>query len=366
MCAAELPPEEREPFLRFAGMLASLLHHSFHERIERIKDAYAQQQAGVLEQELEGLARAANFSEIDPAELDRALDRQSLLKLRLTVDRDAVERLLLFRRGESEQTRQVRAWFGWRRKEVAFTAYDRVLIYARLRDQARPLVKLFQDIPRDDLEMVFPDVRVRMRGIDKLLIGVPAVISGIVMIATKLITTLGLVLLLVAFWLGLRDEAVPLNQTALVTIGIGLFAFGAYIVRQITAFKNRKILFMQALAENLYFRNIDNDAGVFHHLLDKAEEAEVTEAVLAYHFLRTAPEPLTPSELDGRVEAWLRERVAAPVDFDIEDGLRKLRDHGLIRHLGGGRLTAAGLAEAKQGMDRFWDGIFDYHQPQLQ
>jgi hypothetical protein len=26
--------------------------------------------------------------------------------------------------------------------------------------------------------------------------------------------------------------------------------------------------FMKALSENLYFRNLDNDAGVFHHLLD--------------------------------------------------------------------------------------------------
>ena len=61
-------------------------------------------------------------------------------------------------------------------------------------------------------------------------------------------------------------------------------------MRQVTKFKNRKILFMKALSENLYFRNLDNDAGVFHHLLDAAEEAEVIEAVLAYHFLRTAPD----------------------------------------------------------------------------
>jgi len=38
---------------------------------------------------------------------------------------------------------------------------------------------------------------------------------------------------------------------------------------------------------------------VFHHLLDAAEEEEVKEAVLAYHFLRTAAGPLTAAELDG-------------------------------------------------------------------
>ncbi len=85
-------------------------------------------------------------------------------------------------------------------------------------------------------------------------------------------------MLLIAFWLGLQRRAGDLNQTALVSIGAGLIAFGGYVVRQVTKFKNRKILFMKALSENLYFRNLDNDAGVFHHLLDAAEEAEVTEA----------------------------------------------------------------------------------------
>jgi hypothetical protein len=65
-------------------------------------------------------------------------------------------------------------------------------------------------------------------------------------------------------------------------------------------FKNRKIQFMKALSENLDFRNLDNDAGVFHFLLDAAEE-EVTEEVLAYHFPRTAARPLTAAELDRRI-----------------------------------------------------------------
>ena len=66
-------------------------------------------------------------------------------------------------------------------------------------------------------------------------------------------------------------------------------------------FKNRKIQFMKALSENLDFRDLDNDAGVFHYLLDAAEEEEVKEAVLAYYFLRTAARPLTAAELDRRI-----------------------------------------------------------------
>jgi hypothetical protein len=95
---------------------------------------------------------------------------------------------MFFRRGESVRTRELPAWFGLRRRTVQFTNYARVLVYAKFKEAKhfkdddidklafRPgstIVKLFQNVPRDDLEMVFPNVQVRMRAIDKLLIGVP-------------------------------------------------------------------------------------------------------------------------------------------------------------------------------------------------
>jgi hypothetical protein len=61
---------------------------------------------------------------------------------------------------------------------------------------------------------------------------------------------------------------------------------------------------MKALSENLYFKNFDNNAGVFHHLIDAAEEEEFKEAVLAYSFLLTEDRDLTIAELDGAIENW--------------------------------------------------------------
>jgi hypothetical protein len=85
------------------------------------------------------------------------------------------------------------------------------------------------------------------------------------------------------------------NQGQLVALGAALAAFGGYLVRQFTKFKNRKIQFMKALSENLYFRNLDNDVGVFHHLLDAAEEEEVKES--------GARLPLPAHRGDGRLSA---------------------------------------------------------------
>ena len=183
------------------------------------------------------------------------------------------------------------------------------------------------------------------------------------MVVTKLIAALIPVLLLLGFWLGAREEPVELNQGQLVALGAGLMAFGGFLVRQFTKFKNRKIQFMKALSENLYFRNLDNDAGVFHHLLDAAEEEEVKEAVLAYHFLRTAERPLTAAELDRRIEDWFVRRWEAVFDFEVDDGVGKLRRLRLVDDDGAGRLTAVSLDEAKRRLDQTWDELFTYHSP---
>jgi Protein of unknown function (DUF3754) len=132
-------------------------------------------------------------------------------------------------------------------------------------------------------------------------------------------------------------------------------------VRQFTKFQNRKIEFMKALSENLYFRNLDNDAGVFHHLLDAAEEEEVKEALLAYHFLRSAGRPLTAEELDRRIEEWFARRWDAAFDFEVEDGVGKLRRLGLVETDSAGRLAAVALDEAKRRLDRTWDDLFAYN-----
>ena len=300
------------------------------------------------------------------------------MKVRLEADFDDFEQMAFYRRGERTRQEEVKTLLGLRRRTITFTNYGKVLVYVKFKDAAyfeargkkvdrlpftpgSTIIKLFQDVPRADLEMLFPNAQVRMRRIDKLLIGVPAVVSGVIVIATKLIASLVPVLLLLAFWFGARREPVQLDQGQLLALGAGLMAFGGFLVRQFTKFKNRKIQFMKSLSESLYFRNLDNDAGVFHHLLDAAEEEEVKEAVLAYHFLRTAGGPLTAAELDGRIEDWFARRWEAAFDFEVEDGVGKLRRLRLVDDDGHGRLTAVALDEAMQSLDETWDGLFPYH-----
>ena len=397
MCADEVPAEERESFRAFTELLASLVHQEFRTRLEVLKDAYhpfnpdtdtrtiaepapAERQVAQerLVAELTALAEDANFERISADDLSRAFDEESLMKVRLEADFDDFEQVVFHRRGVRTRREEVKHLLGLRRRTIEFTNYAKVLVFVKFKDadhfEARgedvdglpftpgsTIIKLFQDVPRADLEMLFPNAQVRMRLVDKLLIGVPAAVSGVVVVVTKLLASLIPVLLLLGFWLGVRREPVELNQAQLVALGAALAAFGGYVVRQYTKFKNRKIQFMKALSENLYFRNLDNDAGVFHHLLDAAEEEEVKEAVLAYHFLRSAGGPLTAPELDRRIEDWFVRRWDAEFDFEVDDGVAKLRRLRLIDDGAQGRLTAVPLDEAKRRLDQTWDDLFAYN-----
>ena len=122
--------------------------------------------------------------------------------------------------------------------------------------------------------MLFPNTRVRMRLMDKLFIGVPALVSGGIVLSTKLGASLVLLGSLFGYWLGLHDQPTELNQARVMMLLAGAAALAGYLWKQFSSFKNRKIRFMQALTQNLYFRNLDNNAGVFHRLVNDAEDEE--------------------------------------------------------------------------------------------
>ena len=142
--------------------------------------------------------KKANYERITQDDLNQAMNASSLFKIRLHVNFDDFSDALLFCRGESERDETVSRWLGLSKKTITFTNYDRVVIYIRFKEDyeqgkvsfpyCRPgatLLKLFQNVPKADLEMLFPNTRIRMRMVDKLLIGIPAVVSGGIVLTTQ-------------------------------------------------------------------------------------------------------------------------------------------------------------------------------------
>jgi len=394
MCRANgaLPGHEAEAFGQCAALVTSLIHYEFHARLEALKDAYAPVAADVdtravnvldvarppshpgdLVKALTAVLERANFEPVSRNDLHDALVQESLFRVRLHVNYDDFEEVLVFKRGETERSERIATWFGLRKRQITFVNYDRVLVYVRFkvaehfkRKRRKRLhfipgsvvIKLFQNIPKADVEMLFPNAAVRMKVKDKLAIGVPAVLSGAIVAATKLGATAVLIGALLAFWMGWRKDEVQLDQAALLGLAAGLFAIGGYLWRQFSNFRNRKIHFLKALADNLYFKKLDTNAGVFHRLIDAAEEEECKEMLLGYYFLLAARAPVEAPELDRRIEDWFRERWNCTLDFECDDALRKLVRLGLAERDATG-YRAVPLDEARRRLDRTWDDLFD-------
>jgi hypothetical protein len=207
--------------------------------------------------------------------------------------------------------------------------------------------------------MLFPNSEVRMRPIDKVIIGASAVVGGAVVLVTKLGASILLFAALLSFWLGWRLESVAMTQQHFISFGLGIGLFGGFIFKEWSKFKNRKIKFMKALSDNLYFKNLDNNAGVFHTLIDSAEEEDFKEALLAYTFLLKSTQGLSASQLDEEIEAWFSNNYHCQLDFEISDALAKLELMQLIT-LDGDNYKALSLTQAKQCLDQRWDSLFNY------
>ena len=216
------------------------------------------------------------------------------------------------------------------------------------------IIKLFHNVPKADLEMLFPNSQVRMRSIDKVIIGGSALVGGAVVFVTKLGASLLVLTGLLSSWLGFSHKEVTINSQQLIALAVGAGVLGGFIFKEWSKFKNRKLRFMKALADNLYFKNLDNNSGVFHHLIDSAEEEECKEAILACYFLVVQGGSLTSEQLDKKIDQWFAE----PFDFEIDHALAKLQRFGIVTS-NEGQYTALSISAAQVNLDAQWDGIFN-------
>lgn len=350
----QLDESGERQFLQAQAKLEHYFQGEFHRIKQEIKDLYApldpdadtrlvdalkgeRAPSGLVEALAQVLERA-NYEKISDRELQRAFHSSSLFQVRLYVDLSDFDEVLLYTRGPGKREETLKELFGLWRRKVRFTNYDRVLLFIRLKSDVdtestlgdcqpgSTILKLFQNVPEADLEMLFPNIRIGMRSLDKLLIGVPALISGGVVLTTKMGATLLLLGSLFGFWLGLSSKPVHLDKAALFALAAGAATLVGYLWKQYSNFRNRKLKYTQALTENLYFKLLDNNAGALYRILDDAEESECKESLLAYYFLAVKGGPVTAAELDRAIEDWFAEQLHCQLDFEINDALSKLQE----------------------------------------
>lgn len=385
--------EQASEFKTLCQLIISTLHFEYHQILEELKDSYAPcdpnsdtlPMATLTDEMLQTkqenftarftqVLNAANFEKVTDQDLQEALHEESLFKVRLEVEFDDFEEVVFYRRGEYQQTETLSKFWGLRKQIITFTNYDKVAIYIKFKNsdyfnQAKrtklnvepgsTIIKLFQNVPKADLEMLFPNSQVRMRTIDKAIIGGSALVGGAVVLVTKLGASLLILAGLFGYWLGLSHKEVTISTQELIALGVGTGVLGGFIFKEWSKFKNRKLRFMKALADNLYFKNLDNNAGVFHHLIDSAEEEECKEAILAYYFLVTHSDSMTSEEIDQNIEKWFEDKFGFEIDFEITDALDKLVRFGIVKS-DNGQYTALTISAAQLELDAQWDALFHF------
>ena len=388
-----VPVAERAGTAQVCAALGDLLHLETRRRAERLKELYApldpnRDTSGVaapaapidldappgdhhdagadFSGALAGLLERANYRRIGDEELERAYRTESVFRVRLHTRLDDFAELTLHRRGLRRRQERVPAWLGLRTRALDVDYFERVVMHVRFQDAGHfeaqrraklafkpgtTVLKLFENIPVADLEMIFPNSEVRMRLGDQLMLGVPALLGGATILA-HLGTTLLFVGGVLLAWLGVRNQTATVTHAELVALGASLFTLAIFVTRQLARLRFRRLQFFKMLADSLYYRNLDNNAGVLHHLLDTAEEEEVKEAVLAYVFLRSGG-PRRESDLDAAVESWFTDALGLTVDFEVDDAVAKLERLGIASQQDG-VWTALPPAAAFNALRTLW------------
>jgi hypothetical protein len=217
------------------------------------------------------------------------------------------------------------------------------------------LFKYFRHIARGDLEALFPNVRVVMSLFDQLTLGVPALVGG-VPILLKLASTMTVLFVVAGFYLGLngtmRDNDVEQALAAL----SGLFALGAFLFRQWGNFHRQSLIHQKQLTDNIYYRNINNNSGIFNYIIGEAEEQDWKETLLAYYGLLTAASPLTREALGARIEGLLERMFGVSAAFEIDDALARLKGLDLVDEADG-CVTVPPLPDALARLEKGWEKL---------
>jgi len=382
-------------FRQLARMLGAILHYEYLEELDRLRETYfyfdpeidphefgSAKDLNAAYQELSNefvrVLTDANFIEVSHEEITKAFAEGARVRVKIKAPVEDYRDVRMFRRGSHMETIKVPAWFGLRRRPLEIKVYDDVvlmvatkpggvdaadnrlaLLNARRGGQkvrsGAVLLKYFRHIARADLKALFPNVRVVRSLIDHLTLGVPAVLGG-VPILIKLASTMTVLFLVAGFYLGLSGTIHDKDVEQALAALSGLLALGAFLLRQWGNFHRQSLVHQKQLTDNVYYRNVNNNSGIFTYLIGEAEDQDWKEVLLAYYTLLTETGPVTREALDARIEEFLVRVIGVSADFDVDHALSRLRGYDLVIETNDGFL-AAPLSDALARLDREWKGL---------
>lgn len=408
-----LPESERQNFDELCDLLAAYLHFEFHGYAEKVKDCYTafdpdvdtkfpngRQDTAENEEKIyqlfSELAERANFFEVTKDDIEKAFEEVTLIDLNTKVDMDDFDKVLCFARGDIFQELTVKKLFS--RKVIEVDVLQRVLLLFKYkgeeyfnstkkkrkeRDQSsfEPgmiYTFFYKDVPKHDLELLFPNVRIGMNLRQKLMFAIPAIggsIGVLIKVWAPLLFALGLILAAIGLrgWaedLGLTNFEV--NFATISAVAALVIALGGLAFKQWSAFRKKQLQFLKEVSEHLFFRSLASNRSVFSRLIEIGEEEESKEMLLVlFHLVVNPDKQFTKQTLDAHIESWFREKFNESLDFDIDGPIKNLsKIKGPLRYGGeaplvsvdeNGILRTVPIADAKHIIDHLWDNAFQYN-----
>lgn len=396
----DIARDQTADFQALCAFLGAYFHHDFYDELTELKDVYAwfspagprptrrppaepEEAYRRLCATLESVMARANFIELPKAEIDALGGDHPLLDVKTRTPLDAYDAIRIFYRGRrAENVTQPNALGFKGKKTIPTESFDEVLVFVRfghpagaprrtlplarrrgLPGDAEPgsvMIKLFRNITRLELPTLLPEVKVVMSRKDALMLGGPALLGG-VPVLLNIIPALSVVLVVIGAYLGFSGEVTQDKLMKAVGALSVLVGAGAFMFRQYSNYSFRKLKYQKRVSDNVYFKNVNNNAGVFETLINAAEEQETKEVVLAYHALLTDGPAANAAELDRRIEAWLKSVFGVDVDFEVSDALAKLERLGFLAQKEG-KIAVVPLPDALARLDTLWDRLYDFTQ----
>lgn len=389
-------PDERERLLQFNRVLSSIFHFENLTRLEALRGTYRPVDPDLMSDEhtppedfarsyaafvgtFAALLKGANFVEVALDEIDESHTEHAALSIKVQAPMDDFHAVRFFRRGRGLETFTHKEWFGLRKRSVDAEVYQNVVMLAAIKPHAElnesqwerlqrnrvktacVLIKCFRNIASADLNVLLPNVRIKMSLFDKLMMAVPALVGGVPIIF-KLVSSLTVLFVVIGFYLGMRGAVQDEDmKTAIAALG-ACVALGGFMVRQWVKYERQSLRYLKEITDKVFFRSINHNAGFFDYVLGAAEEQDYKEAVLAYVFLRAARSAQSPSALRIAVENWFKDRLDVVVRFEVLDALEKLQRLGLVRREAAG-YTAIPVDDAVSRLNGVWHGFFPMSSP---
>ena len=269
---------------------------------------------------------AAGYRKLDQAEIESCVGVASQWGVPLHVNFDLFEHLAVYARGDvigMRLRRRLRRLY--RPEQVDVPIYQRMVVLFELNiddSSAEELraaevhLRMFKNIPKQDVDMLLPGTRVRLSKIDRAKIIVPS-LGGWLLSMRKIAQ-----FLLLFFALTLYSTAFIV---ALVLAGVG------YMVKSMFSYLRTKDKYLLDLTRNLYFQKLDTNAGVAYRMIQQAHRQSTVECVLAYYAILISEQPVSTRRLRRRCERILREAIEVEIEFRIDRALVTLCEANAIK-----------------------------------